>query len=110
MWKRSHERREQEDAEFQATEPVDCVSGPLETSNGQLVLRIPLRLVGPQLAECTRGISRVDGDHLLIAIPNALSLAATLTSGMVVTVGRKGRKFAMWLPEQAEAVRTRSPH
>ena len=45
------------------------IEGPVETVNGQLVLRIPLQEGGDKLAPFARGIGEVQGDDLVVVIP-----------------------------------------
>jgi hypothetical protein len=52
---------------------VVSLKGPVERVNGKLVLRIPLVVGGEELVASARGISSVEGDDLVVTIPDWLA-------------------------------------
>jgi hypothetical protein len=52
---------------------ITCLTGPVETVDGKLVLRIPLAAGGSELVACSRGIGEVEGDFLSIVIEEWLA-------------------------------------
>jgi hypothetical protein len=52
---------------------IPCLTGPVETVDGKLVLRIPLAAGGSELVACSRGIGEVEGDFLSIVIEEWLA-------------------------------------
>jgi hypothetical protein len=80
---------------------VTCVSGPVESVDGKLVLRIPLAAGGDQLVAASRGIGVVVEDYLEISIPAWLAKQLKITAGTVVTVDNRNGKFNI-TPEPVE--------
>jgi hypothetical protein len=72
---------------------IIALEGPVESSNGRLILRIPLAVGGDQLALCAEGIGKIDGDELEVNIPESLAIEAGITEGVVVQVDNRGNKF-----------------
>lgn len=70
-----------------------CIEGPVEGVSGALVLRIPLETGGRQLIDCTRGIGRIEGDFLVVSIPDALAADLGITTGSLVAVDNEHGKF-----------------
>lgn len=55
--------------------PYVSVVGPIEVTDGAVQLTIPLEPYGRHLVQCTRGISQVVGDQLVIRLyPQASEL------------------------------------
>lgn len=69
------------------------LSGPVEKENDELVLRIPLEAGGDQLIECSRGISKVEGQFLRVVIPEWLAGTLRIDKGSVVSVDNENGKF-----------------
>ncbi len=69
------------------------VNGPVERSGNGLVLRIPLSVGGEQLSEVASGIGRIDGDHLVVAIPEWLATTLRIAEGSVIDVDNADGKF-----------------
>jgi hypothetical protein len=75
-----------------AMEGVTDIQGPVEDTDGELSLRIPLKDGGRRLARCSRGTSRIEGDLLIVVIPKAVAERSGTQVGSVVGVdNRKGR-------------------
>ena len=47
---------------------VTSLQGPVEEIDGKLVLRIPLEAGGDQFLECSRGISEIKDEYLVVEI------------------------------------------
>jgi hypothetical protein len=73
-------------------EPTVCLQGPVERQNGKLVLVIPLA-AGSELIPCSRGISEVQGENLVVTIPEWLSGILRIEEGDLVSVDNAGGKF-----------------
>ena len=67
--------------------------GPIEKEDGKLVLRIPLEAGGDDLVVCAKGISQIDGDHLVVTIPDWLAEKLELYEGRHVSVDNENGKF-----------------
>lgn len=67
----------------------------VENIDGKLMLRIPLAAGGRELAECSRGISEIDGDFLNIVIPDWLAEKLGISEGSAVVVGNANDKFSI---------------
>jgi hypothetical protein len=65
---------------------VISIGGPVEQVDGQLTLRIPLDAGGRDLIECSRGISSIEGDFLVIVIQDWLAKKLGLFAGSNVIV------------------------
>lgn len=75
--------------------------GPLEREDGRLVLRIPLDLGGEQLHLVASGISAIDGDDLVVTIPDWLALKIGVAEGTEVNIDdRCGRLNITKVPVQ----------
>ena len=72
---------------------VVSINGPVEDVNGKLKLRIPLVVGGHELIESSRGIGAVEGDFLVITIPEWLAKKLGVLSGTVVNVNNKDGRF-----------------
>lgn len=69
------------------------LTGPVESVDGKLMLRIPLSAGGDMLQECTRGISYIQNDVLCIEIKDWLAQKLGISDGSEVTVDNAGGKF-----------------
>jgi len=69
------------------------LQGPVELSDGKLILRIPLAAGGDKLVGCTRRIGVVAGDYLNVDIPIWLATKLGITVGSSVVVDNRGGKF-----------------
>ena len=69
---------------------------PVEKIEGELVLRIPLEAGGDHLIDCSKGISRVDGEYLTIVIPEWLAGMLRIAEGCLLSVGNENGKFNIW--------------
>ena len=61
---------------------VTSPSGPVESTEGRLVLHIPLAAGGDQLVVATRGIGTIVDDHLEVTIPDWLAQQLSITEGI----------------------------
>lgn len=69
------------------------IEGPVEGVPGALVLRIPLEVGGRYLVDCTRGIGRIEGDCLVVSIPDAMADSLEISAGSQVVVDNEHGKF-----------------
>jgi hypothetical protein len=69
------------------------LSGPVESIDGKLMLRIPLETGGRELVACSRGIGEVDGDFLSIHIKDWLAERLGMSEGSTVVVDNANGKF-----------------
>jgi hypothetical protein len=67
--------------------------GPIEREGDRLVLRIPLDAGGEQLSIVARGISEIDGDDLVVVIPNWLAQKIGVDAGTEVYVDDRSGKL-----------------
>jgi hypothetical protein len=72
---------------------ITSLSGPVEKINGELVLRIPLEAGGSELTAWSKGISRIEGEFLVVAIPEWLAGMLRIEEGVVVRVDNANGKF-----------------
>jgi hypothetical protein len=72
---------------------VSSLQGPVERSDGKLVLRIPLEAGGSQFIECSRGISEIEEGYLKIVIPEWLAGMLRIEEGTLVSVDNANGKF-----------------
>ena len=83
---------------------VTSLEGPVEKTDGKLILRIPLDAGGTQFVRCTRGISEIEGDCLKIVIQEWLAGMLRIEEGDLVSVDNADGKF------NVRAVDPRSVH
>jgi hypothetical protein len=69
------------------------LKGPVEKVDGKLVLRIPLVAGGEELVASARGISSVEGDYLVVTIPDWLAEKLGIIEGSWVHVDNHDGKF-----------------
>jgi len=69
------------------------IKGPVELINGKLTLCIPLDAGGTELIDCSRGISVVEGDNLIVEIKDWLAKKLNVTEGSIVRVDNQYGKF-----------------
>jgi hypothetical protein len=69
------------------------LQGPVEKVDGNLVLRIPLAGGGDEFVECSRGISEVKDEFLVIEIKEWLAGVLRIEEGDVVSVNNADGKF-----------------
>jgi hypothetical protein len=72
---------------------VASLQGPVEKSDGKLVLRIPLEAGGDQFLECSRGISEVKDGYLIVEIKEWLASLLRIEEGDLVSVDNANGKF-----------------
>lgn len=85
--------------------PVCCISnherhrffiwayGPIEREGSRLVIRIPLDQGGGDLHLVCQQISEIDGDDLVVPIPDWLAEKIRVGEGTMVYVDNRGGKF-----------------
>jgi len=76
-----------------STENFTSLQGPVEKTDGKLVLYIPLSAGGNQFIECSKGIFEVEGEFLKIVIPEWLAGMLRIEDGSLVKVDNKDGKF-----------------
>jgi hypothetical protein len=69
------------------------LKGPIERVDDKLVLRIPLVAGGEELVASARGIASVDGEYLVVRIPDWLAEKIGVGEGSWVHVDNHGGKF-----------------
>jgi hypothetical protein len=69
------------------------LTGPIEREGDRLILRIPLDAGGEQLHLVCENISEIDGEDLVVAIPNWLAEHIQVGEGTMVTVDDRWGKF-----------------
>ena len=74
-------------------EDITSLEVPLESSDGRLMLRIPLEAGGRALIDSSRGIGVVDVDFLTVVIPPWLASKLRISAGSIVTVDNRNGKF-----------------
>jgi hypothetical protein len=67
--------------------------GPIEREGDRLVIRIPLAAGGDQLRLVSQGISEIDGEDLVIPIPDWLAEKIQVGEGTEVFVDDRWGKF-----------------
>jgi len=83
-------------------EDVVSLKGPVEKVNGKLVLRIPLVVGGEELVQCSRGISSIEGDDLVITIPDWLAQKLGIGQGSWVHVDNHDGEFHLQLASETD--------
>jgi hypothetical protein len=71
------------------------LEGPVESIDGQLMLRIPLEQIAEEFIALTRGIGRVEGDVLCVVIKPWLAEKLRISEGSLVFVDNKNGKFTI---------------
>ena len=74
---------------------VISIEGPVEKIGNKLMLRIPLEVGGLDLLEYTRKIGKVEGDDLVIIIPESLAERLNISEGSMVNVNTEDGKFTI---------------
>ena len=69
--------------------------GPIESIDGQFVLRIPLEVGGDKLAHFARGIGEVADGFLSVIIQPWLAEKLRVSAGSLVFVDTKNGKFTI---------------
>ena len=72
---------------------VTSLEGPIDLVDGQLLLQIPLDAGGAAFVACARGISRVEGNELVITIPPWLAAQLQIGPGTTVQIDNSDGKF-----------------
>lgn len=67
--------------------------GPIEREGARLVIRIPLDDGGCDLHLACQQISEIDGDDLVVPIPDWLAAKIAVAEGSIVRVDNSGGKF-----------------
>ena len=75
---------------------ITSLEGPVERIDGKLVLLIPLEH-GAALVECARGIGQVEGEDLVVTIPEWLAEKLSINDGSTVVVDNRNGKFNITL-------------
>jgi pimeloyl-ACP methyl ester carboxylesterase len=76
--------------------PLTSLEGPVTLVDGELQLRIPLAAGGSELIEVTQTVSRVEGDHLVVVIPDWLAAKLSISAGSIVHVDDSEGGFNIW--------------
>lgn len=76
-----------------AIEGVTSVQGPVEDVDGKLTLRIPLSTGGARLARCARGVATIDGEFLIIVVPESVAEGTGISFGSLVAVDNRNGRF-----------------
>jgi hypothetical protein len=71
------------------------IKGPIEKIDGKLMLLIPLAVGGRELAECTKGIGRVEGDFLKIEVMPWMADKLGVSEGTIMAVDNSTGEFRM---------------
>jgi hypothetical protein len=79
---------------------ITTLEGPVDRVDGALVLQIPLEYGGAALADSARGISKIQGEDLIITIPDWLAEKLGITERVTVIVDNRGGKFNITLAAQ----------
>jgi hypothetical protein len=69
------------------------LEGPVELVNGKLAVRIPLAVGGDKLARFAKGLGRIDGEYLNVAIPRRLAKKLKIRPDSIVSVDNRKGKF-----------------
>ena len=91
------------ETEDEKDQDLTSLGGPVESLDGQLMLRIPLAAGGEALIECARGISRVSGGYLEIRIQPWLAEKLGISEGSRVVVDNRNGKFNITLESSEPA-------
>jgi hypothetical protein len=67
--------------------------GPIEREGSRLVIRIPLDQGGGDLHLVCQQISEIDGDDLVVPIPDRLAEKIQVGEGTMIRVDNRGGKF-----------------
>ena len=65
------------------------IEGPVELTNGELTLQIPLSVDGDKLAPLAHGVGRIEGDYRCVIIPDGLAQEMRIGPGSLVIVDDK---------------------
>jgi hypothetical protein len=71
------------------------ICGPLEMKDGVLALIIPLRAGGSTFAPLAQKISRIEGDNLIVPIPDWLATKLKVHEGSLVYADNANGKFTI---------------
>jgi hypothetical protein len=74
---------------------ITSLSGPVESLDGKLMLRIPFETGGRELVACSRGIGEVNGDFLSIHIKDWLAERLGMSEGSTVVVDNASGTFTI---------------
>jgi hypothetical protein len=80
-------------AAFLAMSDIVSLYGPIEREGSRLVIRIPLDQGGGDLHLVCQQISEIDGDDLVVPIPDWLAEKIQVGEGTMVYVDNRGGKF-----------------
>jgi hypothetical protein len=72
---------------------IISLHGPIEREGSRLVIRIPLDQGGGDLHLVCEQISEIDGDDLVVPIPEWLAEKIQVGEGTIVHVDNRGGKF-----------------
>jgi hypothetical protein len=75
------------------SDDIISLRGPIEREGSRLVLRIPLDEGGGDLHLVCEQISEIDGDDLVVPIPEWLAEKIQVGEGTIVHVDNRGGKF-----------------
>jgi hypothetical protein len=76
---------------------VTTLGGPVELIDGQLTMRIPLSVGGDAFVDCARGIGQVDGNDLVVIIPEWLGTKLGILDGTQVVFDNRNGKFNIYV-------------
>ena len=71
------------------------IKGPIEKIDGKLMLLIPLVVGGRELADCTHGIGRVEGDFLKIEVLPWMAEKLGVSEGTIMAIDNTTGEFRM---------------
>ena len=72
---------------------IISLHGPIEREGSRLVIRIPLDLGGGDLHLVCQQISEIDGDDLVVSIPEWFAEKIQVGEGTIVHVDNRGGRF-----------------
>ena len=84
--------------------------GKLEMIEKDYVFIIPLAVGGDQFVECTAGISKIEGENLIITLPEKMVAHAGFHNGSLVDIDNRNGTFtfdAALLPDNPDEDTTR---
>jgi hypothetical protein len=81
---------------------IVSLGGPVEKYDGKLQLRIPLIAGSLELSKVARGISEIEGDLLIVTIPDWLSKRLGIEEGTPVIVDNQNGKFNITLDRSVQ--------
>jgi hypothetical protein len=74
---------------------IVSIEGPVELVNGQLMLRIPLKVGGDRLAPLAKGVGQVEDGYLCVVLEPWLAEKLRVGEGSIVIVDNVNGKFTI---------------